>query len=393
MSQHLIIRLGTGDDSPVNYAVVEDTNESVIESGVLRNTAEIQMLTAYFKLDLIVLLAGNNFFFKTITYPKRFNPSMKGSIPYMIESEVASDVDDLEVTVLNIQGRDVDIMACDKSYQQWVQSVLGHYGLLPSKMLVDIFTLPYQEGKVTVINLAGEFVFRTAQYSGMCLNQSLALKYFRAQAAPPSFHCLSEFPMDAEKDEAYVLMPMASMAFGALNCHITLSDAQRAQHRNFMMNTVIRPWLKVAVVLLAIFVVYYATLISNFFQYSAEGKHLKEDLVKVFKQKFPMVNKVVNPMAQFKQLTNQSGDAELEESFVKRLGEMLGSFTSKTSLLNFSYDDRRRQYHFKLSYREFDDVEGLKDALNGRGYSADISEIRSDKDVNTAMLTVEESGS
>ncbi len=393
MSQHLVIRLGTSDDSPINYAVVEDSNESVIESGVLRNTDELSMLSSYFKLDLIVLQSGCNFFFKTISYPKRFNPSMKSSIPYMIEGEIASDVEDVEVVVLNIHGHDVDVMICDKAYQEWVRSVLSRYGLMPSKMLVDIFTIPFKQGKVSVLNLAGEFVFRTTQFSGMCLNQTLALKYFKSAETIPSFYCLSEFPLNAEKEEAYVLMPMGSMAFGALNCHITLSDAQKAQQHNFLLNTVFRPWLKVAVVLLGIFVIYYASLISNYFHYTSENKVLKNDLTKVFKSKFPMVNKVVNPMAQFKQLTNQPTEQELEASFVKRLAEMLGSFSSKASLIDFNYDDTRRQYHFKLSYKEFDDVEGIKDALNNRGYKADISEIRADNDKNTAMLTVEEANS
>ena len=390
MSQHLVIRLGTGDDSPVNYAVIEDANESVIESGVLRNTDEIALLSPYFKLDLVVLQSGCNFFFKTISYPKRFNPGMKSSIPFMIEGDVASDVDDIEVVVLNIRGKEVDIMVCDKAYQEWVRAVLNRYGLLPSKMLVDIFTLPYREGKVSVVNLAGEFVFRTSQFSGMCLNQQLAQKYFKGLETMPSFYCLSEIPQTAEKEEAYVIMPMASMAFGALSCHITLSDAQKAQQHSFLMDTVLKPWIKVAAVLLAIFVVYYATLVSSYFHATAEGKQLKNDLVKVFKSKFPMVNKVVNPAAQFKQLTNQPSEAELEASFVKRLAEMLGSFTSKASLVSFNYDDKRRQYHFKLAYKEFDDVENIKDALNNRGYRADISEVRSEKDRNMVMLTVEE---
>ncbi len=390
MSQHLVIRLGTNDDSPINYAVIEDSNESVIESGVLRNTDEIALLSSYFKLDLIVLQSSCNFFFKTITYPKRFNPSMKSSIPFMIESDIATDVDDVEVVVLNIRGREVDIMIYDKAYQEWVRSVMARYGLMPSKMLVDIFTLPYREGKISVVNLAGEFVFRRSQYSGMCLSQTLAVKYFKSLENTPSFYCLSEFPFDAPKEEAYVIMPMASMAFGALNCHITLTDAQRAQRQNFLMGTIVKPWIKVAAVLVAIFVVYYATLVSNYFNYTSEGKQLKTQLIKVFKTKFPMVNKVVNPMAQFKQLTNQSGESELEVSFVKRLAEMLGSFTSKASLMDFNYDDKRRQYHFRLSYKEFDDVEDIKDALNNRGYKADISEVRSDKDINTVMLTVEE---
>ncbi len=390
MSQHLVIRLGTGDDSPINYAVVEDTSESVIESGVLRNTDELSLLSAYFKLDLIVLQSCNNFFFKTLTYPKRFNPSMKSSIPFMIENEIASDVDDVEVVVLNIRGKEVDIMICDKSYREWVRSVMTRYALMPSKMMVDVFTLPFREGKISVVNLAGEFVFRRTQFSGMCLSQQLAIKYFRGLENPPSFYCLSEFPFDAPKEDAYVIMPMASMAFGALSSHITLTDAQRAQRQNFLLGTVFKPWIKVAAVLLAIFVVYYATLVSNYFNYTGEGKQLKNQLIKVFKTKFPMVNKVVNPMAQFKQLTNQPSESELELSFVKRLAELLGSFTSKASLVDFNYDDKRRQYRFRLAYREFDDVEGIKDALNNRGYRADISEVRSEKDRNTVLLTVEE---
>lgn len=391
MSQHLVLRLGAAANNPVNYAVVGETGEDIIESGTLRNVDEIELLRPYFKSDVIVLLPAGCFFYKKLTYPKRFSSSMKGTIPFMIEDDVASEVDSLEVVVLNNGGKQVDIMAYDKSYNEYVQSVMDKYGLLPSKILVDIFALPYNDGEVTVVNLAGEFLFRDKRYSGFSLNQSLATQYFKSMESMPKFLCLSEIPWNAEKNPAFVALPMGELAKGALKSKITLKDAERSQKKMFVYNKVMKPWIKVAAVLLALILVAYVGLISKYIALNRENTALKADMVAVFKQKFPGTTRVVNPMAQFKQLTNQTGDAEHEQSFIKRLGSMLGSFGSQAQMLTFSYDDNRHRYNIKLAYKELDDIEGIKNALISRGYKAEISDIKTDKDgKRSAIMTVEE---
>ena len=56
MSQHLVIRLDVSLTGVVNYAVIEDRDSSIIQSGTLKGVEELGNLSSFFSLDLIVLL-------------------------------------------------------------------------------------------------------------------------------------------------------------------------------------------------------------------------------------------------------------------------------------------------------------------------------------------------
>ncbi len=392
MSQQLVIRLGATPAEEIFYAVVDDRDYSVLESGSLKNAEELSFLESRSANGAVVLLPSCRFFFKQLSYPKRFSSGMKNSIPYMIEDEVASEPDELEVSVLRIQGRSVDIIAYDRSYLQQVKEELESCHIKAVKYVPDIFALPYQDGRITFAALGKDGLFRISATSGFSLEESLAQAYFASFTGNKSFICLSELPesVEGEREEQYAESIMEELARGAIQTRMSLEGIESTQDRIFAVSGAFAPWLKVAVAAGILLVAYVGALLCKYQEVNRENQLLKSEIVKVFKSRFPQVTRVVNPIVQFRQLTNQSRPEPGRQGFIESLYQVISGFSPQVKMLNFRYDGKGRVFSFKLSYQDVDVVDALRESLEDRNYVATVSELRMEGQKNSAVLTIKE---
>lgn len=392
MSQQLVIRLGATPAEEIFYAVVDDRDYSVLESGSLKNAEELSFLESRSANGAVVLLPSCRFFFKQLSYPKRFSSGMKNSIPYMIEDEVASEPDELEVSVLRIQGRSVDIIAYDRSYLQQVKEELESCHIKAVKYVPDIFALPYRDGRITFAALGKDGLFRISATSGFSLEESLAQAYFASFTGNKSFICLSELPesVEGEREEQYAESIMEELARGAIQTRMSLEGIESTQDRIFAVSGAFAPWLKVAVAAGILMVAYVGALLCKYQEVNRENLLLKSEIVKVFKSRFPQVTRVVNPIVQFRQLTNQSRPEPGRQGFIESLYQVISGFSPQVKMLNFRYDGKGRVFSFKLSYQDVDVVDALRESLEDRNYVATVSELRMEGQKNSAVLTIKE---
>lgn len=392
MSQQLVIRLGATPAEEIFYAVVDDRDYSVLESGSLKNAEELSFLESRSANGAVVLLPSCRFFFKQLSYPKRFSSGMKNSIPYMIEDEVASEPDELEVSVLRIQGRSVDIIAYDRSYLQQVKEELESCHIKAVKYVPDIFALPYRDGRITFAALGKDGLFRISATSGFSLEESLAQAYFASFTGNKSFICLSELPesVEGEREEQYAESIMEELARGAIQTRMSLEGIESTQDRIFAVSGAFAPWLKVAVAAGILLVAYVGALMCKYQEVNRENQLLKSEIVKVFKSRFPQVTRVVNPIVQFRQLTNQSRPEPGRQGFIESLYQVISGFSPQVKMLNFRYDGKGRVFSFKLSYQDVDVVDALRESLEDRNYVATVSELRMEGQKNSAVLTIKE---
>ncbi len=392
MSQQLVVRLGSVLSDEIYYAVADDRDFSILESGSLKGVEELSFLEDRVASGATILLPACRFFFKKLTYPKRFSSNMKSSIPFMIEDDVASEVDDLEVTVLGIHGKNVDIMAYDRSYLKQIKELLETYHIKVLRFIPDVFTLPYNNGQITVAGLGKDLIFRTSDTAGFCLEPSLAEIFFSSWEGVRSFLCWSNLPSSIEgvREEKYPENIMGEMARGALNSKLSLAGMESSQDRIFALSGATRPWLKVLIAIIVLMVTYLGSLVCSYIEVSNENQKLKTDLVNVFKSKFPQVTRVVNPVVQFRQLSNQKPVKGSIGSFIKSLYQVISGFSPKVKLLNFRYDSNHKVFTFRLSYQDVDDVDGLREALEDRSFEVAVGELRMDSKQNSVVLTVKE---
>ena len=126
MSESLVIRLGTNAQQPVHWLVWSTQEQEIIASGILASAhalGELQERAG--GRPVVTLVPGSDLIFRRVSLPGKYSRQAAAALPYLLEEQIASDVDELHLVVLAHQGNDVDLMAVDKAKMQawlaWLQ--------------------------------------------------------------------------------------------------------------------------------------------------------------------------------------------------------------------------------------------------------------------------------
>jgi general secretion pathway protein L len=115
VSESLVIRLGTNAQQPVHWLVWSTQEQEIIASGILASAhalGELQERAG--GRPVVTLVPGSDLIFRRVSLPGKYSRQAAAALPYLLEEQIASDVDELHLVVLAHQGNDVDLMAVDK---------------------------------------------------------------------------------------------------------------------------------------------------------------------------------------------------------------------------------------------------------------------------------------
>ncbi len=117
--------------------------EEVIASGTLASAhalGELQERAG--GRPAVVLVPGSDLIFRRVSLPGKYSRQSAAALPYLLEEQIASDVDELHLVVLGHQGHEVDLMAVDKEKMQTWLGWLEQAGLKSRQLLPDVLALP-----------------------------------------------------------------------------------------------------------------------------------------------------------------------------------------------------------------------------------------------------------
>ncbi len=161
MSESLVIRLGTNAQQPVEWLVWSGGEEEVIASGTLASAhalGELQERAG--GRPAVVLVPGSDLIFRRVSLPGKYSRQSAAALPYLLEEQIASDVDELHLVVLGHQGHEVDLMAVDKEKMQTWLGWLEQAGLKSRQLLPDVLALPQASEGWSALQLGKEWLLR-----------------------------------------------------------------------------------------------------------------------------------------------------------------------------------------------------------------------------------------
>ncbi len=101
MSEFLTVRLSSEPQSPVPWLVWSTSQQEVIASGELAGWHQLEELTPYAEQrTCIALLSGNDCLLNHVEIPKGAARQFDSMLPFLLEDEIAQDVEDLHFTIL-----------------------------------------------------------------------------------------------------------------------------------------------------------------------------------------------------------------------------------------------------------------------------------------------------
>ncbi len=101
MSEHLIIRLNSQPSDPIQWIVWSPENKEVIASGELSSSEELPSLSSYSEQRMVsVLLPSSDVLLREVAIPEGATRQFSSMLPFIIEDDLAQDVDDLHMVIL-----------------------------------------------------------------------------------------------------------------------------------------------------------------------------------------------------------------------------------------------------------------------------------------------------
>ena len=369
MNEYLVIRLGAHALDPIHWLVWSQSELEIIASGCLSGAAALAELRERAGgRPIIGLVPGSDVLFREVSLPGKLTRQNLKALPYLLEEEVASEVDSLHLVVLGSQGAQVSLLAVDrKRMSQWL-GWLEEAGITLKALVPDVLALPPSEEGWSAVQLDSQWLFRQQPHAGMLVDADWLPELLAGFDPPPQIHSYSAPPADVagEWQAEPAELPMRLLAIGALNARGNLLSGEYRKQPQWQR--LWRPWRNTALaagVLLSLLLV---NRVLYLHEVKAEGNQLRAQSIQLYKQLFPAEKRVINPKSQMKQHLAALNGLDQQQGFIPQLMKLVPVFTqaSGIQLEQLRFDAKRGEFRLQASgagYQDFDRFRQLADPL------------------------------
>ncbi len=372
MSERLVIRLGSNDGDSIHWLQFDDKAQEVIASGSLNSAEELSQLAQQAAAAFVqVLVPGSDVSYFEVDVPKNNRRQAIAAIPFMLEDELASDIDTLHFVYGAVVDSRQSVYVCDKlTIARWIDW-LSQAGINASQLLPDYLAVPMaQEPEhISVLQLDNQLLFRLNSNQGLCINQqwlnvtleklrdgeeSLSIEHYDVQ----SDNQLSPHQWLAQP----LILPMQQFAMSLTKLPINLLVGEFTQNKK--TNNHWKVWRSVAIAASLLVVMFFVEQFIRVNQLEQQQAQLKQQSEDIFRQLNPNVRKVIKLKSrmqnEIKSLAGGGGTNELFD-MLEAMNSALNAVPElKPSTIKF--DKRRNELRLQAqagSYQQFEKFKGL----------------------------------
>ena len=364
MNEFLLIRLGSRHQDAVHWLVWSSAQQAVIASGQLSNAAQLSELTERAgHRPVIVLVPGSDVIFRALTLPGRLTAQTQQALPFMLEDEIASDVEKLHITVLAHQGQQVQIAAVEQEQMQRWLSWLADAGLTAQQLLPDVLALPQPaDDSWSMLQLGSQWLIRQSQWQGTVVDDNWLPIWMSSHEQLPRLHSYTP-ASEAVTAEWQISLCELPLQLFAEHLPSKQSNLLQGSYRT------VAPWKKqwtrwrlpalLAGFWLLLFVgnqsLEYRTL-------SQQQQQLQQQMTTLYRQLFPAEKRVINPRVQLKQHLDALQKKPQSDSFLSQLALLapLLQQTSGLELQQLQFDAGKQEFRLLISAKDFQTLEQFR---------------------------------
>lgn len=379
MSEQLVVRLGSQTEDPVQWLVWSQQEQEIIASGELPDASHLHTLKERAGArGITALIPGTDVTLKQVTLPARAGRKALAAIPFMLEDELSSDIEDLFFALGERQGDSQSVAVVEKNKMETWLSWIRDADLQCHKMLPDILALPVQDESWSLLQLGELLLLRQGLWSGLQGETSWFLPavshYAKQQEEALVIANYSDLPLPSLPNVQVVPqtleMPMQILAQGAQSETFNLLQGDFKPKKQGSGEW--RKW-RLAAILACIALC--GSLIDRVIiltQLQAENARLTQSIEQEFKQAFPEVRRIVNIRSQMRQkmtALDQGGSGVSMLSMLSRLSGPLAQSQVKPQTMR--YDSKRSELRIMAIADNFDALEQFKRAVKEQGFEVD----------------------
>ncbi|OIQ47670.1 MAG: type II secretion system protein GspL [Gammaproteobacteria bacterium MedPE] len=372
MSERLVIRLGSNEGDSIHWLQFNDKAQEVIASGSLNSAEELSQLAPQAAVaNVQVLVPGSDVSYFEVDVPKSNRRQAIAAIPFMLEDELAADVDTLHFVYGDVIESRQSVYVCDKlRIARWLKW-LSEAGISASQMLPDYLAVPVAQEpeNISVLQLDNQLLFRLNSNQGLCISEqwlnvtldllrgdkdSLLIEHFDVQSdihLPP--HQWLAQPL---------VLPMQQLAMSLTKLPINLLVGEFTQNKK--TNNHWKVWRSVAIAASVLVVMFFVEQLIRVNQLEQQQAQLKQQSEDIFRKLNPNVRRVLKLKSrmqnEIKSLAGGGGSNELFDMLEAMNGALSAVPELKPSTIKF--DKRRNELRLQAeagSYQQFEKFKGL----------------------------------
>ena len=174
MNEFLIVRLSKNKTAVIQWLVWSEIQKEVIASGELQDHQDLSDLTHYAQgRQLVLLVSTANLVLTQVDIPAGANRQLESMLPFLLEDDIAQDVDELHFTVLAKQDGKAHVCGIDHSWLEAIIADFSELGFVVRKVIPDALALPVsEETSLTAVEVEGQWLVKKGPYQAMSIEES-----------------------------------------------------------------------------------------------------------------------------------------------------------------------------------------------------------------------------
>ncbi|MEZ9535895.1 type II secretion system protein GspL [Vibrio lentus] len=375
MSEFLTVRLSSEPQSPVQWLVWSTSQQEVIASGELSSWEQLDELTPYAeKRSCIALLPGNECLIKRVEIPKGAARQFDSMLPFLLEDEVAQDIEDLHLTILDKDASHATVCGVDR---EWLKHALEQFreaNIVFRKVLPDTLAVPFEEQGISALQIDQHWLLRQGHYQAVSISEAWLPMFLQSDwvvageeeqattifsyTAMPSDDVQQQSGVEWQAKPAELVMSLLSQQ--AITSSVNLLTGTFKTKSSFSKYW--RVWQKVAIAACLLVAVIVTQQVLKVQQYEAQAEAYRAESERIFravlpgKQRIPTISYLKRQMNDEAKKYGGSGEGDSLLGWLALLPETLGQVKS-IEVESIRYDGNRSEVRLQAKSSNFQHFE------------------------------------
>lgn len=375
MSEFLTVRLSSEPQSPVQWLVWSTSQQEVIASGELSSWDQLGELTPYAeKRSCIALLPGNECLIKRVEIPKGAARQFDSMLPFLLEDEVAQDIEDLHLTILDKDATHATVCGVEREWLKQALDTFREANIIFRKVLPDTLALPLEEQGISALQIDQHWLLRQSNYQAVSINEAWLAMFLQSdwvalddEEQSPTIFSYTALPSDDVQRQSGIEwqakpaeLVMSLLSQQAITSGVNLLTGTFKTKSSFSKYW--RVWQKVAIAACLLVAVIVTQQVLKVQQYEAQAEAYRTESERIFrsvlpgKQRIPTVSYLKRQMNDEAKKYGGSGDGDSLLGWLALLPETLGQVKA-IEVNSIRYDGNRSEVRLEAKSSDFQHFE------------------------------------
>jgi len=376
LSEFLTVRLSRDKQAPIRWLVWSTSQNEIIASGELSSKEQLGELSTYAdQRTTLLLLDSRDILLMEAEIPAGAARQVDTMLPYLLEDDIAQDVDELHFTILKKNANKVDVAAIDKAYlSEWIQAFTA-IGIAISKIVPDAQTLPLMDNTVSAVQMDSQWLFRKSQNQSTSIDEQWLPLFIKSDwcASQSEDHKILSYSTipdsvisNTDWKQAEPELVMALLTKGAIHSPTNLLTGMFKPQSSIFKY--LKVWRNVAFAACLFLLILTTQRVLQVNQYEAQVSAYRAESERIFRTIFPNKNKIPTVSYLKRQMTDEESALSRDNDETTVLGwlaslpEALKGHTS-VEISNIRYDANRGEVRLDASMKDFQTFEQVRTKL------------------------------